>query len=34
VERLIVETVALAEEELVRGLQETGWGAQDAGAGR
>jgi len=33
VEQLIVETIALAEEELVRGLQETGWGEEEAGAG-
>jgi DNA-binding GntR family transcriptional regulator len=33
VERLIVETIALAEEELVQGLRETGWGEKDAGEG-
>lgn len=30
VERLIVETIALAEEELVEGLRETGWGEGNA----
>ena len=32
-EQLIVETISQAEEELVRGLQETGWGEENPSTG-